>query len=111
MAALSGKAGGTLSSACPVVCALRLEGSPGPPMIIRSTQTPTGRMNRKMTSEHSSRARGKPKIGDDRNAILDSGSRAVARVRHGLFRCSALAAALYAAHRSKYSGVVFPRPE
>src|SRR5215831_8255589 len=43
--------------------------SPGPSMIIRSTQTPTDRMNRKMTSEHSSRARGKLKIGDDWNAI------------------------------------------
>src|SRR5262245_5728225 len=39
--------------------------SPGPSMIIRSTQTPTDRMNRKMTSEHSSRARGKLKIGED----------------------------------------------
>jgi hypothetical protein len=37
-----------------------------------------------------------------------SGSRAVARARHGLFRCGALAAALCAAHRSKYSRVVFP---
>src|SRR5262245_54355571 len=43
--------------------------SPDPSMIIRSTQTPTDRMNRKMTSEHSSRARGKLKIGDDWNAI------------------------------------------
>src|SRR5262245_30239384 len=43
--------------------------SPGPSMIIRSTQTPTDSMNRKMTSEHSSRARGKLKIGDDWNAI------------------------------------------
>src|SRR5262245_50710345 len=43
--------------------------SPGPSMIIRSMQTPTDRMNRKMTSEHSSRARGKLKIGDDWNAI------------------------------------------
>jgi hypothetical protein len=38
-------------------------------MIIKSTQTPTDRMNRKMISEHSSRARGKLKIGDDWNAI------------------------------------------
>src|SRR5436309_6728720 len=35
--------------------------------IIRSGKTPSGRMNRK--TEHSSRARGKLKIGDDWNAI------------------------------------------
>src|SRR5206468_8377479 len=41
----------------------------GRSMIIRRAQIPSDCMNRKITSEHSSRARGKLKIGDDWNAI------------------------------------------